>query len=257
MAGPALFRTLPWPLPMRSDLATNVDLPLKEIRRRLSWVGFLAPLSEKELDDLALGAAFVRLQKGEVLSIGPEEQAERMLLALAGQLQVYEVALGSGREHTLWVLDGGSAVSATGLESRWVRELHIRALQPSLVCCVEREDLEAIVFRNPQAGLRLARTLATKLMLMEDRWADMVEKEVSKRLAGLIYMLVEDVGVMTPEGPMIPTRYTHKQLSSMIGSQREAVTRAFAELQKGGCIEVQGRRVYVRDFDALRRSAGE
>jgi CRP-like cAMP-binding protein len=70
-------------------------------------------------------------------------------------------------------------------------------------------------------------------------------------------MLVEDVGVMTPEGPMIPTRYTHNQLSSMIGSQREAVTRAFAELQEGGAVEVKGRRVYVRDLDALRRHAGE
>src|SRR5215208_6876681 len=150
MAGPALSRTLPWTLPMRSDLATNVDLPLKEIRRRLSWVGFLAPLSEEELDDLALGAAFVRLQKGEVLSIGPEEQAERMLLALAGQLQVYEVALGSGREHTLWVLDSGSAVSATGFVPRWVRELHIRALHSSMVCRIEQKDLEALVLRHPE-----------------------------------------------------------------------------------------------------------
>jgi hypothetical protein len=32
---------------------------------------------------------------------------------------------------------------------------------------------------------------------MGDRWADMVEKEVSERLAGLIYMLVESMGVMT------------------------------------------------------------
>jgi CRP/FNR family cyclic AMP-dependent transcriptional regulator len=72
-----------------------------------------------------------------------------------------------------------------------------------------------------------------------------------------LYMLVEGVGVMTKEGPMIPTRYTHNQLASMVGSNREAVTRAFASLQEGGAIEVKGRRVYVRDFDALRLSAGE
>jgi CRP/FNR family transcriptional regulator len=230
---------------------------MREIRRRLSWVEFLAPLSEEELDDLVRKASFVRLEKGEVLTVGPEEQAERMLLAIAGQLQVFEVALDSGREHTLWGLDGGSLVSATGLAPRWVRDLYVRALNPSLVCRLEQEDLEALVFGNPEAARRLARTLATRLMLMEDRWADMVEKEVSQRLAGLLYMLVEDLGVMSPEGPMIPTRYTHHQLASMVGSQREAVTRAFAELQEGGCIEVKGRRVYVRDFDALRRSAGE
>jgi len=125
------------------------------------------------------------------------------------------------------------------------------------MCRVGREALEEAVCANPEVGLRLAHTLANRLQLMEDRWADMVEKEVSERLAALIYMLVESAGVMTKEGPVIPTRYTHKQLSSMIGSNREAVTRAFADLQEGGAVELQGRRVYVRDLGALRRSAGE
>jgi hypothetical protein len=51
-------------------------------------------------------------------------------------------------------------------------------------------------------------------------------------------LLVESVGDMPPEGPMIPARYTHRQLASMISSQREAVTRAFSQLQGGGCVEV-------------------
>src|SRR3712207_9089694 len=62
--------------------------------------------------------------------------------------------------------------------------------------------------------------LATRVMLMEDRWADMAEKEVMARLAGLLYMLVESEGVMSKEGPMIPTHYTHKQLGSMIKAAR-------------------------------------
>src|SRR3712207_454607 len=196
------------------------DLPTREIRRCLSWVGFLEPLSEEGLDDLLRSASFVRLAMGEVLLLGTEEQAERMLLLVAGQLQVYEVALGSGRELTLSVLASGAPVDSTGLVPRWVRDLHLRALEPSLVCRIEREDLERPVRGNPEVGLRLARMLATRLMLMEDRWADMAEKEVTERLAGLLYMLVESEGVMSKEGPMIPTHYTHKQLGSMIKAAR-------------------------------------
>jgi hypothetical protein len=92
----------------------DVDLPMSEIRQRLSWVDFLAPLSEDELDDLVGGASFARLEEKEVLVDGPEEHAEQMLIAVAGQLQVYEVALSSGREHTLWVLASGSPVGAIG-----------------------------------------------------------------------------------------------------------------------------------------------
>ena len=235
----------------------NARLDIGEIRRRLSWVDFLAPLPEGELEDLARGASLVRLERGGELVVGNEEQAERMLIALEGQLQVYEVALGSGRELPLSVLDAGSPVGATGLVPRWVRNLHIRALESSVVCRIERQDLEALVRRNPEVGLGLSRMLATQLMLMEDRWADMVEKEVSARLAGVLYMLAESEGVMTPEGPMIPTRYTHAQLASMIGANREAVTRPIGALREGGCVEVKRRRVYVKDLDALRRDAGE
>ncbi len=235
----------------------STDLPMREIRRRLSWVGFLSPLSEAEMATLLRGASFVRLQGGEETVVGPKEHAERMLLVVVGQLQVFELSLSSEREFTLSVVGDGAAVGATGLVPRWTRDLHLRALEPSLVCSIKSEDLQAAMRANPEMGIRLARTVADQLQLMEDRWADMVEKEVPQRLAGLIYMLAEGVGVMTKEGPMIPTRYTHRQLSSMIGSNREAVTRAFANLQEGGAIEVRGRRVYVRDFDALRRHAGE
>jgi hypothetical protein len=39
------------------------DLPMEEIRRRHSWVDFLAPLSEHELDDLLRGASFLEIEK--------------------------------------------------------------------------------------------------------------------------------------------------------------------------------------------------
>ena len=230
---------------------------MREITRRLSWVEFLTPLSEDELDHLVSRASFVRLEKKEVLVVGPEEHAERMLIVVAGQLQVYEVALNSGRELTLWVLASGSPVGSTGLVPRWTRELHIRAMEPSVVCRIERQDLEGLMRTNPEVGVELSRVLANQLMLMEDRWADMVDKEVQARLAGLIYMLVEDAGVMTPGGPMLPTRYTHAQLASMIGANREAVTRAIGELREGGCVEVKRRHLYIKDFDALRQNAGE
>jgi CRP/FNR family transcriptional regulator, cyclic AMP receptor protein len=227
-----------------------------EIRRHLSWVDFLAPLSEDQLDYLMQRVTFVRLREGEELLVAPEEHAERMLLPVAGQLQVYMLGP-SKRELTLSVLVSGSAVATTGLVSHWARELHLRALEPSVVCRLNREDLQTLVRTNAEVGLRLARMLATRTMLMEDRWADMAEKEVRERLAGLLYMLVESEGVMSKEGPMIPTHYTHGQLGSMIGATRATVTRAFSELEDGGCVEQKGRRVYVRDFDALLQNAGE
>jgi hypothetical protein len=56
-------------------------------------------------------ARFVSLEEGIVLAVGPEEHAEWMLLVVAGQLQVFERSLASGRELTLWVSGDGESVS--------------------------------------------------------------------------------------------------------------------------------------------------
>ena len=57
------------------------------------------------------------------------------------------------------------------------------------------------------------------------------------------------------EGVGIRTRYTHEQFAAMIGARRVAVSEAMGELRSLGAVEVKGRRVYLRDEDALRRVA--
>jgi len=91
---------------------------------------------------------------------------------------------------------------------------------------------------------------------MEALWADVAAKEVMGRLASVLLMLVESEGVVTPEGYRIPTRYTHQQIASMIGANREATTRAFGRLQEAGGVELKERYVFVTDVDALKRASG-
>jgi CRP/FNR family transcriptional regulator len=58
-------------------------------------------------------------------------------------------------------------------------------------------------------------------------------------------------------GRKIPTRYTHNQLASMVGSNREALTRALGKLRRAGAVEVKNRRIHVTDADTLERLAEE
>lgn len=53
----------------------------------------------------------------------------------------------------------------------------------------------------------------------------------------------------------IPTRYTHEMLSTMIGSTRERVSRAFGRLQNEGAVELRRRQIYLKDLETLQRVA--
>ena len=84
----------------------------------------------------------------------------------------------------------------------------------------------------------------------------MAAKEVPARLASMLLLLVQSEGLVTPEGYRIPTRYTHHQLATMIGANRESTTRALGELQERGGVELRSRYVYVTDLEALERASG-
>ncbi len=227
----------------------------EELVRLLSWVPFLEVLSEDEKEWLVRRLSFMDLEAGETFAVSPEEHAERMLLVLSGQLQVYE-SDPSERELTLAVLEGGTSIGATGLVVRASRELCVRALEPSMLCYMGWEDLERLARDNPEVGLALARMLAGRLVWMEARWAEMATKEVAARLGSMLLSLLDSEGLVTPEGLRIPTRYTHKQIASMIGANRETTTRAFGRLQEGGGVQLRNRYIYVTDVEALKRASG-
>jgi CRP/FNR family transcriptional regulator len=85
---------------------------------------------------------------------------------------------------------------------------------------------------------------------------DITLKEVPARLASLILFLIESEGVQIPGEIRIPTRYSHEHLGTMIGANREAVTRAFGRLQDEGALQIRRRLIYVDDVEALERAAG-
>jgi CRP/FNR family transcriptional regulator, cyclic AMP receptor protein len=104
--------------------------------------------------------------------------------------------------------------------------------------------------------VKMIRILGERLSACEVRLSDLVRKEVPARLATLILNLSEHRGLVTDEGGrVIPIRFTHNQLASMVGSNREAVTRAFRKLKESGAVEIEGRRIYVADAHTLERLA--
>jgi len=226
----------------------------EELQRLLSLVNFLGPLSADALSELARSVRCTSIQAGEDFIVGPEEHGEWMLLLVRGQVQVCEIDT-SGRELTLAVPEYGLPIGATGLAPRQLREVRVRALEPSLICRLHRQDLEETVREEPEVGLRLAQLLGRRLVWMEARWADLASKEVSARLASMLLRLLQSEGVVTPEGYKIPTRYTHQQLATMIGANREAVTRALGRLREEGAVRLKNRYIYVTDMEALERAS--
>jgi CRP/FNR family transcriptional regulator, cyclic AMP receptor protein len=227
-----------------------MSMSLKEEIRLLSMVDILGPLSDEEMEDLAKRSPDTFLEQDDIL-YSPKNGTERLFILRKGRVQLYEIDQ-TGEEITLSVVEDGNVFGEMALTGQSLSGLYVRALTPSTVVSLRREELERLIMNKPEVGLRLIRDLAEKLHASEARYAGIIGKDVPARLATLILTLVDSEGVMSSESYRVPTHYTHEQLASMIGCKRVAVTRAFRKLEDGGAVQLKDRRIVVKDRDALK-----
>jgi CRP/FNR family transcriptional regulator, cyclic AMP receptor protein len=230
-----------------------MPMSFKEEIRLLSMVDILGPLSDEKMEDLAKRAPDTFLDEGDILYT-PKEGTERLFILKQGRVQLYELDE-SGDEITLSVVEDGNVFGEMALTGQSLKGLYVRSLTPSTVVSLRREELEYLIMNTPEVGLRLVRELAQRLHASEARYADIVGKDVPERLATLILTLVDSEGVVSSDSYRIPTHYTHEQLASMIGCKRVAVTRALSKLREDGAVELEDRRIVVKDIDALKELA--
>jgi CRP/FNR family cyclic AMP-dependent transcriptional regulator len=196
---------------------------------------------------LARRSPMVHLAEKESLTLG--EYLQGVFLLLSGRMRVYEPTTFGNQDLTFSVVEGGTVVGQPASKPRPPR---VEALEASVLMVVGWEDFEGLVVRNPHVGLKTMRLFGQRLDQYEDRLSDLIRKEVPARLAGLLLRLSEREDTMAGDGERrIPARYTHRLLASMVGSNREAVTRAFGVLRKAGAVQTRDRQIYVTDAAAL------
>jgi CRP/FNR family cyclic AMP-dependent transcriptional regulator len=222
--------------------ALEEQLPL------LANVDILRGLPQGEVNYVAARSRVVVLGKRERFALG--EGHRGILLLVSGRVRVHEPT-SSNQDLTFSVVEGGTVVGQTSPTSRLSQALRIEALEPSVLRIVEWEHFEDLVLRYPKVGLKTIRLLGERLDAYEGRLSDLIRKEVPARLAGLILRMSKRESDVPGGERRIPARYTHQQLASMVGSNREAVTRALGVLRRAGAVETKDRQIYVTDAAAL------
>jgi CRP-like cAMP-binding protein len=226
---------------------------LEERIRLLSLVDIFEPLSEEEIRQLNGQLYDVHLEQGEVFYT-PQDRTERLFVLWKGRVRIYKTT--DGREFTLTTVEAGTVFGEMALTAQQMQGAYAQAMEASELSIMRREDLERLMMEKPEVGLQITHLLSERLRRYETRLEDITLKDIIARLASLLVLLLESEGVVTGDHSVkIPTHYTHQHLGTMVGANREAVTRAFGQLQDEGIVQLRRRLIYVPDAQALRRRA--
>ncbi len=215
---------------------------------------FTVPISHALFDDLpsdeqALVADVFRLERREQGErFGDEAESSSLVLVVDGRVRVF-LAGPDERELTLALLDSGEAFGAAPIEG--ARPRRIEALDSATILTCTEDDLGRLVESAPTFGIRVLGLLLESARQVGDELARLAFCAVPSRLAAKLLELMERYGRVTPSGIRIDVRFTHMQLSAMIGTSRETLTKALGELRSSGSIDVRERLIWILDADAL------
>ena len=114
------------------------------------------------------------------------------------------------------------------------------AIDETLLCTAQAEDLFALLSTDPELALNVAKIVHERLNAASATIEDLAYARVPDRLLHLFERLASEHGTTVEGGTRIDVRLTHADIASLIGSTRETVTLELTNLTRAGKIRSEG-----------------
>lgn len=196
-----------------------------------------APLSPAERTWLAESTTMVTCERGRVFYT-PDEPAEVVFILKRGKVDLYRLAP-DGRKLVVATLTAHTIFGEMGLIGQRMYGCFAEAADDCLLCVLSRGDLQALVRRNPEVGLRLLAELGRRLQEREAELEALAFANLPARLAGLLLREADAFGTIAG--------YSHQDLAERLGTYRETVSQILGRFRAEGLVAVEPRRIRLLD----------
>lgn len=210
-----------------------------------------ASLTDAELQALAARATRKRFQKDEQL-FAEGDPCTGLYLVAAGRIRIFKLSA-SGREQILAVEGPGSSFAELPVFDGGDYPAAASALEDTEVLFVSRKDFQNFCREHPDVALKVIAVVGSRLRRLVGIIEELSFTTVRQRLITAILRLAEASHTRSKEGVHIELPKSHQDLAAELGTVRELVSRNLSRLQAEGFLELEGRKIVVRDLAGLRR----
>ncbi len=208
-------------------------------------------LDEEELQKLVQIAVVRRCRKKELLFF-EGEPAKGFYVLLEGKVRVYKSSA-EGKEITLHQIQPGQMFAEAALFGGKGYPANCSALEDALVAFFPKDRFLNLLKQSPGISLKMIAGLSAFVREFNRKVEELSLKEVSARLAAFL------LGESKRHSQKTFTLEISKgELANRLGTVGETLSRNLKKLKDLGCIDVEGKRITLRDAGLLRRiSEGE
>lgn len=210
-----------------------------------------ASLTEKELEALAARTIRRQFRRGELL-FSEGDPCSGLFLVASGKIRIFKLAP-SGREQLLAIEGPGSSFAELPVFDGGNYPAAASASEDAEVLFVSRKDFQNFCREHADVALKVLAVVGSRLRRLVGIIEDLSFTTVRQRLIALILRLAQASGSPSKEGVRIELTMSHQDLAAELGTVRELVSRNLSRLQAEGFLEVDGRKIIVKDLPGLKR----
>jgi len=152
-------------------------------------------------------------------------------ILLRGKVRVY-VSTIDGQELSVNILGRGEIVGEMALFEDLPRSATVEAMGPTQTLELYRETLIASLKQYPDLALALLRALSSRLRHATKEAEGLASLTVVERLQRQLQQLADLTGHPVSDGTRITVPLTQQELATLVGTSRESVNRALAQLRR-------------------------
>jgi CRP/FNR family transcriptional regulator len=182
------------------------------------------------------------------------DAARGFFVVQSGAVNVHRVSA-AGKEQVIHVFRSGESFAEAALTSPTGYPADARALEPSVVLLLPKDEVLRVISQHPQLAIRMIGSLSSHLRVLIGLLDDLTLKDVETRL---INWLVKH---SNGSAGAIALRGTKRVLAAELGTSSETLSRTLGRLRDRRYISVAAKAITVRDLPALeailRRNLGE
>lgn len=180
--------------------------------------------------------------KGAII-FAESDPSDSVFILTSGLIKLISISE-RGEETILRILKQGSMFGELLLADN-VRCFTAVAITDVESMVISRDDFLRLLELNTTFCMNFIKILSRRVLRMGKEVADFGHTWSYQRLGIILLGLIDEHGVETPDGFMIPFPLTHEDLANLIGSTRETVTHQIKRLRRRGLLRRIGKHFVV------------
>ena len=159
----------------------------------------------------------------------------------------------NGKDHIVKLVTRGELLGQRSMISDEPVNLSAIALEDMQVCYIPKTEVMGYFDKNNQFSLSVMKSICGDLKDADDHLVNLAQKTVKERLAETLLYLHDTFG--KKEDNSLKVVLSRDELASMIGTATESCIRLLSDFNKLGLIELNGKKIVLKDINALKKLA--